>query len=70
MSAHHYDGVDHIYSSGKTNSVAFSHGGPIMIWVLTNVRNPDESLLTTKQLPNLGPVVVTGDPTDGWTLQE
>ncbi|GAB4909348.1 hypothetical protein MAHJHV29_49480 [Mycobacterium avium subsp. hominissuis] len=32
--------------------------------------NPDQSLLTTKQLPNLGRVVLRGNPTDGWTLQE
>lgn len=64
------DAVAHIYNSGETNPVAFSHGGAIMIWTLMNVHNPDQSLLTTKQLPNLGRVVVRGNPTDGWTLQE
>jgi hypothetical protein len=27
-------------------------------------------LLTSKPLPNLGRVVVTGNPSDGWTLTE
>ena len=30
----------------------------------------DLSLLTSKPLPNVGHVVVTGNPTDGWTLAE
>lgn len=62
--------VQHIYDSGEQNPVAFSHGAAIMLWVLMNVRNPDPSLLTEKQLPNTGRVVVTGNPTDGWTLIE
>ena len=64
------DAVQHIYDSGEQNPVAFSHGAAIMLWVLMNVRNPDESLLTSKPLPNLGRVVVTGSPSDGWTLTE
>jgi broad specificity phosphatase PhoE len=64
------DAVQHMYDSGEQNPVAFSHGGAIMLWVLMNVRNPDPSLLTSKPLPNLGRVVVTGNPSDGWTLTE
>jgi broad specificity phosphatase PhoE len=64
------DAVRHIYESGQQNPVAFSHGGAIMLWVLMNVRNPDTSLLTGKPLPNIGHVVVTGNPLEGWTLTE
>lgn len=64
------DAVQHIYDSGEQNPVAFSHGGAIMIWSLMNVRNPDRSLLTSKPLPNMGRVVVTGNPSDGWKLTE
>jgi broad specificity phosphatase PhoE len=64
------ESVQHIYDSGELNPVAFSHGGAIMLWVLMNVRNPDPSLLTGKPLPNIGRVVVTGNPSNGWTLTE
>ena len=64
------DAVQQIYDSGEQNPVAFSHGGAIMVWVEMNVHNPDPSLLTTKQLPNDGRVIVTGNPSDGWTLTE
>jgi broad specificity phosphatase PhoE len=64
------DAVQHIYDSGELNPVAFSHAGAIMLWVLMNVHNPDRSLLTSKQLPNMGRVVVTGNPSDGWTMTE
>ncbi len=64
------DAVQHIYDSGEQNPVAFSHGAAIMLWVLMNVHNPDPSLLTSKQLPNMGRVVVTGNPSDGWTMTE
>ena len=64
------DAVQHIYNTGELNPVAFSHGGSIMLWVLMNVHNPDRSLLTSKQLPNMGRVVVTGNPSGGWTLTE
>jgi broad specificity phosphatase PhoE len=64
------DAVQHIYDSGEQNPVAYSHGGAIMLWVLMNVRNPDPSLLTGKPLPNTGHVVLTGNPSDGWTLNE
>jgi len=64
------DAVQRIYDSGALNPVAFSHGGAIMLWALMNVRNPDRSLLTSKSLPNTGRVVVTGNPSDGWTMTE
>ena len=64
------EAVQNIYDSGQQNPLAFSHGAAIMTWVLMNVRNPDLSLLTSKPLPNVGHVVLTGNPTDGWTLAE
>ena len=62
--------VRQIYDSGEQNPVAFSHGAAISLWVLMNVRNPDPSLLTGKPLPNTGRVVITGSPSEGWTLNE
>jgi hypothetical protein len=35
-----------------------------------NVRDPEPSPLTSKPLPNIGHVVLTGNPSDGWTLTE
>jgi broad specificity phosphatase PhoE len=64
------EAVQHIYDSASQNPVAFSHSAAIMLWVLMNVRNPDPSLLTGKPLPNTGHVVLTGNPSDGWTLNE
>jgi broad specificity phosphatase PhoE len=64
------EAVQHIYDSGDANPVAFAHSVAIMVWVLMNVRNPDPSLLTGKPLPNVGHVVLTGNPSDGWTLTE
>jgi broad specificity phosphatase PhoE len=64
------EAVQHIYNSGEQNPVAFSHSVAIMFWVLMNARNADPSLLTTKPLPNVGRVVITGNPSDGWTLTE
>ena len=64
------EAVQHIYDSGQQNPVAFSHAAAIMMWVLMNVRNPDLTLLTSKPLPNVGHVVVTGNPTQGWMLAE
>lgn len=61
------DAVKTIYATGETNPVAFSHGLAIMTWVLMTVKNPDMSL-ANDPLPNTAHVVVTGDPTDGWTL--
>ena len=64
------DAVQHIYDSSEQNPIAFSHSAAIMLWVLMNVHNPDPSLLTGKPLPNVGHVVVTGNPSDGWTLAD
>jgi broad specificity phosphatase PhoE len=64
------EAVQHIYNSGELNPVAFSHSAAIMVWALMNVHNPDQSLLASKPLPNTGRVVVTGNPSDGWTLTE
>ena len=64
------EAVQRIYDSGEQNPVAFSHSVAIMVWVLMNVRNADPSLLTGKPLPNVGRVVVTGNPSGGWTLTE
>ncbi|PRI15999.1 histidine phosphatase family protein [Mycobacterium shigaense] len=64
------EAVQRIYDSGQRDPVAFSHSGAIMMWVLMNVRNADPSLLTSRPLPNVGRVVLTGNPSDGWTLTE
>jgi broad specificity phosphatase PhoE len=64
------EAVQQIYDSGDQNPVAFSHSAAIQFWVLMNARNADPSLLTTKPLPNIGRVVLTGNPSDGWTLTE
>jgi broad specificity phosphatase PhoE len=61
------EAVKTIYDSGETNPVAFSHGLAILYWVLMTVKNPDMSL-ASDPLPNTAHVVVTGNPTDGWTL--
>ena len=63
------DAVKTIYDSGETNPVAFSHGEAITYWVLMNVKNPVMSL-ADPLLRNTGHVVVTGNPTDGWTLND
>ena len=57
-----------IYDSGHHKPVVFSQGTAIMVWTLMNVKNPKNSLLTSHPLPNIGRVVITGNPTDGWTL--
>ncbi|MGF2946247.1 histidine phosphatase family protein [Mycobacterium sp. Lab-001] len=62
--------VQHIYDSGDVNPVAFSHAGAIMLWVLMNVHDPDRSLPASNPLPNLGRVVLTGNPSAGWNLTE
>lgn len=60
--------VQKIYDSGNTKPVAFSSGVSIMYWTLMNVKNPEDSLTTTHPLPNTGKVVITGNPSTGWTL--
>ncbi|MCV7298333.1 histidine phosphatase family protein [Mycobacterium barrassiae] len=62
------EAVQTIYDSGQNNPIAFGHSTSTMLWVLMNVSNPDDSLLTTHPLPNLGRIVVTGSPQDGWRL--
>jgi broad specificity phosphatase PhoE len=57
-----------VYDSGHSKPAVFSQGTAIMVWTLLNVKNPKTSLLTSHPLPNAGRVVITGNPTDGWTL--
>jgi broad specificity phosphatase PhoE len=54
--------------SGKSKPVAFSHAQSIMYWTLMNVKNPKDSLVTSRPLQNVGRVVITGSPASGWTL--
>lgn len=60
--------VQRIYESGDSKPVAFSSAASIMLWTLMNARNGKSSLLTDHPLPNTGRVVLTGNPTSGWTL--
>jgi broad specificity phosphatase PhoE len=60
--------VNKIYNSGHNQPVVFSQGMAIMTWTLMNAKNGKDRLLTGHPLPNIGRVVVTGNPTDGWTL--
>jgi broad specificity phosphatase PhoE len=60
--------VQKIYQSGDTKPVAFSHGTSIVYWTLMNVKNPKDSLAVSHPLPNVGRVVITGNPMTGWTL--
>jgi broad specificity phosphatase PhoE len=60
--------VQKIYDSGNSKPVAFAHAESIMYWTLMNVKNPKDSLATSHPLPNLGRVVITGSPAEGWTL--
>jgi broad specificity phosphatase PhoE len=60
--------VRKIYDSGDSKPVAFSHAEAIMYWTLLNVKNPKDSLVTSHPLGNTARVVITGNPTTGWTL--
>jgi broad specificity phosphatase PhoE len=60
--------IQKIYASGHRNPVVFSHLYAIMYWTLMNVKNPKDSLLASHPLPNVGHVVITGNPMSGWTL--
>jgi broad specificity phosphatase PhoE len=60
--------IQKIYASGHRNPVVFSHLYAIMYWTLMNVKNPKDSLLASHPLPNVGHVVITGNPMTGWTL--
>jgi hypothetical protein len=62
--------VRKVYDSGNKKPVVFSQGTAIMVWTLMNTKNGKLSLLNTHPLPNLGRVVITGNPTNGWTLVE
>ncbi|MGB6206425.1 phosphoglycerate mutase family protein [Mycobacterium sp.] len=73
------EAVDAIYdqtanAGANPTDIAVSSEGSITTWALMNVKNPDFSLLLTELLekgqflPNVGEVVVHGDPQDGWTL--
>jgi broad specificity phosphatase PhoE len=59
-----------IYDSGHSKPVVFSQGEAIMVWTLMNVKNSKTGLLTSHPLPNIGRVVITGNPMDGWSLVE
>jgi broad specificity phosphatase PhoE len=60
--------VNKVYNSGHNKPVVFSQGPAIMAWTLLNAKNGKNSLLTSHPLPNTGRVVITGNPTGGWTL--
>ena len=62
--------VQTIYESDDQQPVAFSSGLSIMMWTLLNARNGKLSLLTDHPLPNMGRVVLEGNPVTGWTLKE
>ncbi|MDT5118054.1 MAG: hypothetical protein QOE30_3793 [Mycobacterium sp.] len=62
--------VNKVYNSSHNKPVVFSQGPAIMAWTLLNTKNGKNSLLTSHPLPNTGRVVITGNPTDGWTLVE
>ena len=59
-----------VYNSGQHNPVVFSHKLSIEYWTMMNVKNAKDSLLTTHPLPNIGRVVISGNPRTGWTLQD
>jgi broad specificity phosphatase PhoE len=60
--------VNKVYNSGHNKPVVFSQGPAIMAWTLLNAKNGKNGLLTSHPLPNTGRVVITGNPTGGWTL--
>ncbi|ASL07728.1 hypothetical protein MINTM008_09590 [Mycobacterium intracellulare] len=57
-----------IYNSGHNQPVVFSHLYAIEYWTLMNTKNAKDSLATSHPLPNVGRVVITGNPMTGWTL--
>jgi broad specificity phosphatase PhoE len=59
-----------VYNSGQHNPVVFSHKFAIEYWTLMNTKNAKDSLLTSHPLPNVGRVVITGNPMTGWTLTD
>lgn len=59
-----------VYNSGQHNPVVFSHKFAIEYWTLLNAKNAKNTLLTSHPLPNIGRVVITGNPINGWTLMD
>ena len=57
-----------IYDSKHEKPVVFAQGTAIMVWTLMNVKNPKTTLLNSHPLPNVGRVVITGNPVTGWKL--
>lgn len=57
-----------VYDSGRHNPVVFSHKFAIEYWTLLNAKNAKDTLLTSHPLPNIGRVVISGNPMTGWTL--
>jgi hypothetical protein len=69
-------------NSGNITDVAFNNESSIIVWALTNVKNPDLSFIVERGidmvthpnpnehafLPNAGVVEIKGNPEDGWTL--
>jgi broad specificity phosphatase PhoE len=62
--------VQKIYDSGHDKPVVFSHLFSIEYWTLMNVRNAKDSLRTSHPLPNIGRVVISGNPMTGWNLED
>lgn len=62
--------VQKIYDSGHSKPVVFGHKFSIEYWTLMNAKNAKDSLRTSHPLPNIGRVVISGNPLTGWTLQE
>lgn len=60
--------IQKIYDSGHRNPVVFSHKLAIEYWTLMNAKNAKDSLAASHPLPNVGRVVITGNPMTGWTL--
>ena len=60
--------VQQVYDSSHHNPVVFSHKFAIEYWTMMNAKNAKHSLLTSHPLPNIGRVVMTGNPMTGWTL--
>lgn len=60
--------VNKVYNSGHGKPVVFSHKFAIEYWTLMNTRNAKNSLATSHPLPNIGRVVISGNPINGWTL--
>ncbi|HWT49359.1 MAG TPA: histidine phosphatase family protein [Mycobacterium sp.] len=60
--------INKIYNGGQRNPVVFSHLYAIMYWTLMNTKKAKDSLATSHPLPNIGRVVISGNPMTGWTL--